>query len=138
MRTIASFDLKTPARLAGYVLLGGLGSVALLIPLAGVLAYLATPFYPVLLGWFLYGGVLAVTRHPRMSRVYLFGNLGVLAATLMTYIASGIMFAVLSTQPSTAVTAPLYLALVLAGLVAGMAVGARRRTTQAPRRWASG
>jgi hypothetical protein len=127
MRTSASVDLKTPARLAGYLLLGGLGSVALLIPLAGVLSYLAVPLYPVLLAWFLYGGPLALTRHPRMARVYIFANAGVLVATLIASVATLIRLAVSAPQPDTAVTAPLYLALVLAGLVIGTAVGARRR-----------
>jgi uncharacterized membrane protein len=127
----AAIDLKTLARLAGYLLLGGLGALALLTPLAGVLAYLATPFYPLLLGWFLYGGVLAVTRHSRMARVYVFANFGVLLATLIASVASLVRLAVSSTQPDTRVTAPLYLALVLAGLVIGTAVGYRRHTAPA-------
>lgn len=127
----ASFDLKTPVRLAGYLLLGGLGSIALAIPLAGVLAYLAAPFYPVLLAWFLYGGILAVTRSPRMARVYVLGNLGVLVATLIASVATLIRLAVSAPQPDTAVTAPPYLALVLAGLAIGTAAGARRITPPA-------
>ncbi|HXN04563.1 MAG TPA: hypothetical protein VN895_06995 [Candidatus Acidoferrum sp.] len=127
MRTAARFDLKTPARLIGYLVLGGLGSVALLVPLAGVLSYLAVPFYPVLLGWFLYGGLLAVTRHLRMARIYLFANLGILVATLIASAASLIRIAVSAQQPDTALTAPLYLALVLVGLGVGSAFGARRR-----------
>jgi uncharacterized membrane protein len=131
MRASAAFDLKTLARLAGYLLVGGLGALALLLPLAGVLSYLATPFYPLLLGWFLYGGVLAVTRHSRMARVYVFANCGVLLATLIASVASLVRLAVSPPQPDTAVTAPLYLALVLAGLVTGTAVGYRRRTAPA-------
>src|SRR2546423_15318092 len=77
MRPTASFDLRTLARLAGYLIVGGLGSIALLVPLAGVLAYLSAPFYPLLLGWFLYGGVLAVTRHPRIARAYVVSHFGV-------------------------------------------------------------
>lgn len=115
----------TLVRLIGYLALGGLGSVALLIPLAGVLSYLAIPFYPVLLGWFLYGGVLAVTRHPRMARIYLFANLGIIVATLIASAASLIRIAVSAQQPDTALTAPLYLAIVLVGLGVGAAVGAR-------------
>jgi hypothetical protein len=108
MWTAARFDLMTLVRLIGYLALGGLGSVALLIPLAGVLSYLAIPSYPVLLGWFLYGGVLAVTRHPRMARIYLFANLGIIVATLIASAAS-------------------YLAVVLLGLGTGSAFGAHRR-----------
>ena len=127
MGTAADFDLKTLVRLTGYLALGGLGSVALLIPLAGVLSYLAIPFYPVLLGWFLYGGVLAVTRHPRMARIYLFANLGTIVATLIAFAASLIRMAVSAQQPDTAHTAPLYLAVVLLGLGTGSAFGAHRR-----------
>jgi hypothetical protein len=131
MRPRALFDLKILARLAGYVLLGGLGSIALLIPLAGVLGYLSAPTYPFLLGWFLYGGVLGVTRHPRMARVYVFANVGVLFATLITSVAPLIRLAISAPQPDTAVTAPLYLGLVLAGLLIGTVVGFRRRTVPA-------
>jgi|ERR1700719_1490732 len=125
MWTAARFDLMTLVRLIGYLALGGLASVALLIPLAGVLSYLAIPFYPVLLGWFLYGGTLAVTRHPRMARVYVFANLGILTASLIAYVGSLIRLAISAPQPDTAVTAPLYLAIVLVGLGVGAAVGAR-------------
>jgi hypothetical protein len=131
MRPSASFDLKTLARLAGYLILGAFGSIGLLVPLAGVLAYLSAPFYPLLLGWFLYGGVLAVTRHPRMARAYVLANFGVLLATLVVFVASWIRLAVATPQPDTAVTAPLYLALVLAGLLIGTAVGCRRRAVPA-------
>ena len=125
MRPSASFDLKTLARLAGYLLLGGLGSIALLIPLAGVLAYLAAPFYPLLLAWFLYGGVLAVNGHARIARVYVFANFGVLLATLIAGVETLIRLAVSAPQANTAVTAPRYLALVVSGLVIGIAVGFR-------------
>jgi len=127
MQTSPALDLKTVARLLGYLLLGGLGSVALLIPLAGALGYLAAFLYPVLLGWFLYGGTLALTRHQRMARIFLFANVGILVATVLASIASLIRLAVSAAQPDTAVTAPLYLALVLAGLAIGTALGARRR-----------
>jgi hypothetical protein len=131
MQASPALDLKTAARLLAYLLLGGLGSVALLIPLAGVLGYLAAFVYPVLLGWFLYGGTLAVTRHPRMARIFLFANVGILVATVLASIASLIRLAVSAPQPDTTVTAPLYLALVLVGLAIGTALGARRRTPPA-------
>ena len=127
MGNAARFDLKTPVRLIGYLAVGGLGAVALLIPLAGVLGYLAAFLSPVLLGWFLYGGTLAVTRHPRMGRIYLFANGGILVATALASMASLIRLAVSAPQPDTSVTAPLYLALVLVGLGVGSAFGARRR-----------
>jgi hypothetical protein len=99
----------------------------LLVPLAGVLGYLAAFLYRVLLGWFLYGGTLAVTRHPRMARIYLFANSGILVATALASLATLIRLAVSAPQPDTALTAPLYLALVLLGLWIGSAFGAHRR-----------
>jgi len=131
METSPALDLKTAARLVGYLVLGGLGGVALLIPLAGVLSYLAAPLYPVLLGWFFYGGVLAMTRNPRMARIYLLANLGVLAATVIVSVATLIRLAVSAPQPDTTLTAPLYLALVLVGLAIGITLGVRRRTPPA-------
>jgi len=128
VETSPALDLKTAARLVGYLVLGGLGAVALLVPLAGVLSYLAAPLYPVLLGWFLYGGVLGVTRHPRMARIYLLANVGILVATVIASVATLIRLAVSAPQPDTAVTAPLYLALVLVGLAIGITLGVRRRT----------
>lgn len=127
MGTAARFDLKTLVRLTGYLALGGLGSVALLVPLAGVLGYLAAFLYPPLLGWFLYGGTLAVTEHPRMRRIYLFANGGILVATALASLATLIRLAVSAPQPDTALTAPLYLAVVLLGLGIGLAFGAHRR-----------
>jgi hypothetical protein len=55
-------------------------------------------------------------------------NFGVLLATLIVSVATWIRLAVSAPQPDTAVTAPMYLALVLAGLLIGTAVGCRRRT----------
>lgn len=125
MGATASFNLKTPIRLAGYVLLGGLGALALLIPLAGVLSYWAAFVSPLLLAWFLYGGILAGTRPARPSRLYVCANLGVLGATLIVLVASWIILVTVG-QPNTAVTAPAYLAIVLAGLAVGLIVGIRR------------
>lgn len=67
-----------------------------------------------------------------MVRVYLFGNLGVLATTLIVFVTVWILFAVSGVQPNPTVAAPLYLALVLVGLVVGTVVGARRLETPAP------
>jgi hydrogenase-4 membrane subunit HyfE len=125
MRTAASFGLRTPIRLAGYVLLGGLGALALVVPLAGVLGYWAALLYPLLLAWFLAGGILAITRPARQSRLYVWANLGVLVATLIVLLASWIILVTVG-QLNTAVTAPAYLAIVLAGLGGGLIVGARR------------
>lgn len=125
MGATASFNLKTPIRLAGYVLLGGLGALALLIPLAGVLSYWAAFVSPLLLAWFLYGGILAGTRPARPSRLYVCANLGVLGATLIVLVASWIILVTVG-QPNTTVTAPAYLAIVLAGLAVGLIVGIRR------------
>jgi hypothetical protein len=125
MPTSASVDLKTPLRMIGFLLLGGLGALALLLPLAGVLAYLAAFLVPLLLAWFLYGAILAVTRPARPTRVYVFGNLGVLVGTLVMLVVTWILL-VTRGQPNTTVTAPLYLASVLAGLAVGLIVGFRR------------
>jgi hypothetical protein len=125
MRATASFDLKTPIRLAGYLLLGGLGALSLVIPLAGVLSYWAAFLSPLLLAWFLYGGILALTRPARPSRLYVCANLGVLGASVIVLVASWIILVTVG-QPNTTVTAPAYLAIVLAGLAVGLIVGIRR------------
>ena len=62
--------------------------------------------------------------------MYLFGNLGMLAATLGAWFAVWIRLVISGEEPNPAVAAPLYLALVLAGLVVGLVVGARRRMAQ--------
>jgi hypothetical protein len=66
-----------------------------------------------------------------MARVYVFANFGVLLATLIAAVATLVRLAVSAPQPDTAVSAPLYLAFVLAGLVIGTAVGYRRRAAPA-------
>jgi len=130
MRTVERFDLKTPARFAGYLLVGGLGTIALTLPLFGFLGYWAGLLLPLLLAWFVAGAVLALTRPGRAAQKYLFGNLGMLAATLGAWFAVWIRLVISGEEPNPAVAAPLYLALVLAGLVVGLVVGARRRMAQ--------
>jgi hypothetical protein len=125
MPTSASVDLKTLVRIIGFLLLGGLGALALLFPLAGVLAYWAAFLVPLLLAWLLYGAILAVTRPARPTGVYLFANLGVLVGTLFMLVATWILLVTVG-QPNTTVTAPLYLAIVLVGLAVGFIVGVRR------------
>lgn len=130
MRSSASFQsVHTPVRVAGYLLLGASGSIALAWPLAGVLSYFAGFLTPLLFAWFLYGGILALTRQPRMARVYVFTNLGVLAATLLAMVGTWITL-VAGGQPYGAASAPAYLALVLAGAVAGIVLGSRRPPEQ--------
>ena len=85
MRTVEPFGVKTLARSAGYLLVGGLGALALTIPLFGVLAYLASPLLPLLFAWFVAGAFLPIVRPGRAAHMYLFGNLGVLAATLSVF-----------------------------------------------------
>ncbi len=119
MRAIASFDLKIARRITGFLVLGALGSMFLEFPLAGVLNYAAGLLYPLLIGWVGLGAVLAGGRYPRTARAYVFGNLGVLASTIIALAVPG-------------VAAPLYLTLVLVGLVAGIAVGAPRRASSPP------
>jgi hypothetical protein len=127
MRTVEPFGLKTLARSGGYLVVGGLGALALTIPLFGVLAYLASPLLPLLLAWFVGGAVLPIVRPGRAAHIYLFGNLGVLAATVSVFVGAWIRFAISDAEPDPTVAAPLYLGLVLAGLVLGMVMGARWR-----------
>lgn len=117
---------KRVARGAGFILLGGLGSLALTFPLFGALGYIAGLLLPLLLAWFAGGVVFAVMAHGRLARAYLFGNLGLLAATLSVFVVVWIRLAISGEQPNPAVAAPLYLALVVAGLVLGVLVGAAR------------
>jgi hypothetical protein len=123
MRTVASFERKRLARGAGFVLLGGLGSLALTFPLFGALAYVAGLFLPVLLAWFVGGIVLAVTPSGRLARAYVFGNLGMLAATISVLLVVWLRLVIAGEEPSPATAAPLYLALVVAGLLLGVLVG---------------
>jgi hypothetical protein len=125
MATSALVHLKMPVRMIGFLLVGGLGALALLFPLAGVLAYWAAFLVPLLLAWFLYGAILAVTRPARPTHVYLFANLGLLVGTLVMFVVTWILLVTLG-QPNTTVTASLYLAIVLAGLAVGFIVGVRR------------
>jgi len=131
MRTVASFDVKRLARGAGFVVLGGLGSLALTFPLFGALGYLAGPLLPLLLAWFAGGFAFAVTAPGRLARAYWFGNLGMLAASFSVFVVAWIRLAVSGEQPNPALAAPLYLALVLAGLLLGVVVGAGRPSAQA-------
>ena len=132
MRVSASFQLRTPIRVAGYLLVGWLGAMAVLWPAAGVFSYLAGLLTPFLFAWVLYGAILAVRPQPRMVRLYLFANLGILIATLLSFAAILILLFTVG-QPNTAVSAPIYLAVVLAGLLVGLAIGLRRRPAQAAR-----
>jgi hypothetical protein len=127
MGTGEPFGPKTLARSAGYLTVGGLGALALTIPLFGVLSYLASPLLPLLLAWFAVGAVLPFVRPGRTARMYLFGNLGVLAATVSVFLGASIRLAVAHAEPDPTVAAPLYLGLVLAGLVLGIVLGARWR-----------
>jgi hypothetical protein len=66
-----------------------------------------------------------------LARAYLFGNLGILAATFSMFVVASIRLAISGEQPNPAVAAPLYMALVLAGLVLGVVAGAGRPPAQA-------
>jgi hypothetical protein len=131
MRTVASFEVRRLARGAGFVLVGGLGSLALTFPLFGALAYIGSLFLPLLLAWFAGGVVFAVTGPGRLARAYLFGNFGMLAATFSVFVVAWIRLAISGEQPNPAVAAALYLALVLAGLGLGAVVGAGRPPAEA-------
>jgi hypothetical protein len=121
---------KRVVRGAGFVLVGGLGSLALLFPLFGALAYFAALLLPLLIVWFAGSLVFAVRAPGRLARAYLFGNLGMLAASFSVFVVALIRLAISGEQPNPAVAAPLYLALVVAGLVLGVVVGARRPQAQ--------
>jgi hypothetical protein len=114
------------ARGAGFLLLGGLGSLALLFPLFGALAYFAALLLPLLLIWFAGSLVFAVTAPGRLARAYVFGNLGMLAASFSVFVVVWIRLVISGEQPNPSVAAPLYLALVVAGLLLGVLVGAGR------------
>ncbi len=130
MRTVASLKGKRLARGAGFLLLGGFGSLALAFPLFGTLGYLAAPLLPLLLAWFVGSLVLAATAPGRLARAYVFGNLGMLAATFSVFVVVWIRLVISGEQPNPAVAAPIYLALVVAGLVLGVVVGAGRPHVQ--------
>ena len=115
MRTVTSFEWKRLARGAGFVALGSLGSLALTFPLFGALAYVGALFLPLLLAWFVGGIVLA--------RAYVFGNLGMLAATFSVLLVVWLRLVIAGEEPNPAIAAPLDLALVVAGLLLGVVVG---------------
>jgi hypothetical protein len=131
MRTVTSFERKRLARGAGFVALGGLGSLALTFPLFGALGYMGSLFLPLPLAWFAGSLVFAVLASGRLARAYLFGNLGMLAATTSVFVVVWIRLVISGQQPNPTVAAPLYLALVVAGLVLGALVGAGRPQPQA-------
>lgn len=123
MRTVTSFEWKRLARGAGFVALGSLGSLALTFPLFGALAYVGALFLPLLLAWFVGGIVLAVTSPGRLARAYVFGNLGMLAATFSVLLVVWLRLVIAGEEPNPAIAAPLDLALVVAGLLLGVVVG---------------
>jgi hypothetical protein len=123
MRKVAPFEGKRLARGAGLVLLGGLGSLALTFPLFGALAYVGGLFLPLVLAWSVGGIVLAVTPPGRLARAYAFGNLGMLAATISVLLVVWLRLVIAGEEPNPAIAAPLFLALVVAGLLLGVVVG---------------
>jgi uncharacterized membrane protein len=123
MQTVAVFDLKTLARAAGYLLLGGLCSIAIALPLFSVLNYWAGLVSPLLLAWFVASVAFAFTCSAPMARAYVFGNSGVLAATAIVFVAGWIMLVASHARPDPALAAPLYLIVILAGLVGGASLG---------------
>jgi hypothetical protein len=81
-------------------------------------------------GYLLVGGVLALMRPGRAAQMYLFGNARHAGRDPQRVGRGRIRLAISGEEPNPAVVAPLYLALVLAGLGLGMVVGARRRIAQ--------
>jgi len=118
--------LRRALRLGLYAALGWVGFYLLVIPLAGYLSYLAAFMFPLVVVLEVVGFARAVTSRGRWAWVYLLGNTGMLVATGVVFV-EGLVELSVHQQPDTRVTAPLYLALVVLGLVVGVVAGARMR-----------
>jgi len=126
MRGSASIMWRRAFRIAIYAVVGWLGLNALAIPLFGYLNFGAALIFPLVFVLTVIGAVRAVTAGGRWAWAYVLGNIGVLAATCVVFVA-GLVELSAHWQVDTEVTRPLYLALVLVGLVVGVVVGARMR-----------
>lgn len=124
MRWSGSVILRRAFRLGLYAALGWLGFNYLVIALAGYLNYAAALIFPLVVVFEVVGAVLALTARGRWEWAYLLGNIGVLVATGVVFAASFVAVSA-NWQAATEVTRPLYLALVLLGLVVGVVAGTR-------------
>ncbi len=81
------FPASPVLRIGLYMLLGALSAIGLLIAFAGAVAYLVIVIYPLLAIWLAFGLFVAVSAGTgRAARAYVYGNLGVLAATVVVFI----------------------------------------------------
>ena len=113
-------------RIGLYAVLGWLGLYGLAFPLFGYLSYIGALLFPLVVVIEVVWAVLALTQRGRWAWVYLLGNIGVLTMTLVLLVAV-LAGAFANWRPDTTVTAPLYLAVTLIGLVLGAVAGTRIR-----------
>jgi len=111
-------------RIGLYAVLGWLGLWFIAFPLFGYLSYLGALIFPLVVVLEVVGAVLALTKRGRLAWVFLLGNVGVLAVFFGVFVV-GIVEVAVHSQPDTEVTAPLYLAFTLLGLVVGVVAGSQ-------------
>ena len=118
---------KSPVlRIGLYMLLGALSAVGLLIAFAGAVAYLVILIYPLLAIWLAFGLIVAVSPNARrMARAYVYGNLGVLAATVVVFVVGIVVITASYPRPADPPRAAafLYPTLAVIGLGLGFALG---------------
>src|SRR5207253_3529092 len=98
----------------------------LLIAFAGAVAYLVIVIYPLLAVWLAFGLFVAVSAGTgRAARAYVYGNLGVLAATVIVFIVGIVVTTASYPRPSDPPRAAafLYPTLAVIGLALGFARG---------------
>ncbi len=118
--------MKRLASILGLIFLGVAGSLALLVALAGFLAYWAPFFFLVFAAAEVVGAVQLIAVGGRWLWMYVLGNLGILVANTILGIMTFIDLAA-RRHPDPTVWAPLSLGLILTGLSAGITAGALKR-----------
>ena len=120
------FPASPVLRIGLYMLLGALSAIGLLIAFAGAVAYLLIVIYPLLAIWLAFGLFVAVSAGTgRAARAYVYGNLGVLAATVIVFIVGIVVTTASYPRPSDPPRAAafLYPTLAVIGLALGFARG---------------
>ena len=120
------FPASPVLRIGLYMLLGALSAIGLLIAFAGAVAYLVIVIYPLLAIWLAFGLMVAVSAGTgRAARAYVYGNLGVLAATVVVFIVGIVITTASYPRPSDPPRAAafLYPTLAVIGLALGFARG---------------
>ncbi len=108
--------------------LGFVGLFALAIPLFGFLSYIGALVFPVVVIAEIGFGVAAVVAPGRWRGGYVAGNLGLVVGNLVTLALFLVALALQGgAQPDRDFWRPVYFAVVLAGLAAGVAFGMRLR-----------